>query len=520
MKLLKFFCLLMLLLISATSYSAEGVKQKIGIMEFDVRGKLDPSFGPILYDMLLQQMVVSGKYIVVDWEEIDRMLKYIANSQKNISSDEAKKQAVDQLGIQKMYVGSVSKMGSKYYISIKVLNLDLTVEKVVKKSTKSEDELESVIGTLASQLLNTAGKDVDKLSQTVDSSGKYHLTVEPTPEDARIRILNIVPKYRHGMELEAGSYHIEVSKQGFATVKKWVNLKGSDLNVAITLQKNGGKGSAARKLPYFLAPVTTAKYAPIQGLADGSRAARERQKKTVNSKGFPLEVKTRKTGIYFRLIPAGTYMMGSPSSESGRASDEGPLHQVTISKPFYISKYEITQAQWEAVMGSNPSRFTNSGKNAPVEQVSWHDCQEFILMLRQKEGSPARSFRLPTEAEWEYASRAGTISPYAGDIGFMGWYDGNSSGRTHEVGQKKPNAWGLFDMHGNVWEWCRDWYKDSYASGDTKDPTGPQSGSERVDRGGGWSSSASSCRSAFRNGRSPGYRGFYLGFRLVVPPGQ
>ncbi len=285
-------------------------------------------------------------------------------------------------------------------------------------------------------------------------------------------------------------------------------------------EKQKRNPAVSSKLPTYFDPVIDAQDAPLQGLADGSRDAQEKQRQTVHRTAYPLEVKTKKTGIHFRLLPAGTFMMGSPLSESGRDKDEGTLHKVTISTPIYVSKYEITQGQWEAVMGNNPSRFKGSGKDAPVETVSWSDCQEFCFMLSQKEEAPPHVFRLPTEAQWEYACRAGTISPYVGDIHFLGWYDENSGAKTHPVGLKSANAWGLFDMQGNVYEWCQDWYRDSYLLEDAKDPTGSQSGEYRVLRGGSWFNNASYFRSANRGRYSAGHRREIIGFRLVVFPGQ
>ncbi len=215
-------------------------------------------------------------------------------------------------------------------------------------------------------------------------------------------------------------------------------------------------------------------------------------------------------------VPGGEFLMGSPDNESGRDSDEGPQHRVKLS-PFSIGKYEVTQAQWKAVMGGdNPSRF--KGDDLPVESVSWNDIREFL----NKTGN---RFRLPTEAEWEYAARAGSTTSYsfgndAGQLGDFGWFYGNSGNQAHPVGQKKPNRFGLFDMHGNVWEWCSDWYaKDYYAEcqrqGVVTDPGGPSSGSSRVFRGGSWSLNAVYCRSADRDYGAPGNRGDHVGFRLV-----
>ncbi len=213
-------------------------------------------------------------------------------------------------------------------------------------------------------------------------------------------------------------------------------------------------------------------------------------------------------------VTGGSFLMGSPENEPDRSSDEGPQHRVTVQS-FYIGKYEVTQAQWRAVMGSNPSYL--KGDNLPVENVSWNDAKEFCRKLSQMTG---KEYRLPTEAEWEYACRAKTTGAYAGDLDAMAWYSKNSDPKTHPVGQRQPNAFGIYDMHGNVWEWCSDWYSSSYYAecerqGTVTDPQGPSTGSYRVSRGGGWYSYAVRCRSAIRNNGAPGYRIDSLGCRLV-----
>lgn len=215
-------------------------------------------------------------------------------------------------------------------------------------------------------------------------------------------------------------------------------------------------------------------------------------------------------GMEFVKIPAGSFQMGSPTSEPNRGEDEGPQRKVTISKDFYMGKTEVTQEQYEKVMGSNPSSFTGCPK-CPVEMVSWDDAQEFIKKLNAKNDGV---YRLPTEAEWEYAARAGTTGAYAGSLDAMAWYNSNSGDKTHEVATKQPNAWGLFDMHGNVEEWTSDWFGD-YASGTAIDPTGPTSGGYREFRGGSYWHQADSLRSADRNGVHAGIRYSSLGFRLV-----
>ena len=203
----------------------------------------------------------------------------------------------------------------------------------------------------------------------------------------------------------------------------------------------------------------------------------------------------------------GSFMMGSPEDEEGRYDDE-TQHKVTLTRGFWLGKYPVTQSQWKSVMGGNPSDF--KGDANPVDSVTWDDCKEFIKKINSRFNFTAR---FPTEAEWEYACRAGTEGAYSGtgDLDDMGWYDGNSDGRTHPVGEKEPNAWGFHDMHGNVYEWCGDWY-GSYPHGVVTDPEGPSSGGNRVLRGGCWIDFAGLCRSAFRVSRDPGDGSYDVGF--------
>ena len=251
---------------------------------------------------------------------------------------------------------------------------------------------------------------------------------------------------------------------------------------------------------------------------------------------------TNSLGMEFVHIAPDTFTMGSPEDEDGRNEDESQ-HEVTLTQGYYLQTTEVTQGQWLAVMDNNPSHFKNCGENCPVENVSWEDVQAFIQKLNQRESR--YQYRLPTEAEWEYAARSDNQSAFTNggisqlecghdpNLDAMGWYCGNSSvdytgcydasswgGPTcagpHPVAQKQPNDWGLYDMHGNVWEWCQDWYGD-YPKGSVTNPRGPSSGGPRVVRGGSWLSSARYCRSAYRGGNLPGDRINYCGFRLVAP---
>jgi len=249
--------------------------------------------------------------------------------------------------------------------------------------------------------------------------------------------------------------------------------------------------------------------------------ARRRQIEASERLGLPVE-KTVDLGdgvvLELVLIPAGSFKMGSPANEKERRRDE-ELHRVRITKPFYMGKYEVTQEVWQKVMGTNPSEF--KGAKNPVENVSWNDCQEFLKKLNAL-GKERGQFRLPTEAEWECACRAGTKTRFCsgdadGALADYAWFGANSGGTTHPVGTKKPNAWGLHDLHGNVWEWCRDWYGDDYYTRWPKDdPTGPAAGSIRVLRGGSWYDLPAGCRSAYRGGDNPVYHYENDGLRVLV----
>ena len=225
-------------------------------------------------------------------------------------------------------------------------------------------------------------------------------------------------------------------------------------------------------------------------------------------------------GINMKMIwvEGGEFMMGCTSEQSDCDSDENNVRRVTVDG-FYIGMLEVTQSQWEKVVGTNPSSWR--GADLPVENVSWNDAMEFCRLLSNKTG---RTYTLPTEAQWEYAARGGKKADgtkYAGSnmIDAVAWYDGNrGNSSTHPCGTKRANALGIYDMSGNVREWCKDWYSSSYTSYDTNNPTGPSSGSYRVNRGGSWSNYASYCRVAIRYSNSPGNRNYYLGFRVVLLP--
>ena len=347
------------------------------------------------------------------------------------------------------------------------------------------------------------------------------LYVNTTPSDARVRILNIGPKFYQGMELAPGDYHVEVSAGGYGKQTRWVNLfAGEDKRIDFRL---AGAETAVRPAP-VVAPLTTTT-----------------GKSRINNS----------IGMEFVYIKPGSFMMGSLTSESGRGSDERQ-HEVTLTQGYYLQTTEVTVGQWRkfvSVTGHKSEAETSGGvlvcngskcemkedaywdnpgylqdDRSPVTCVSWNDAQAFIKWLSREEG---QSYRLPTEAEWEYAARAGTQTPfyfgdclstdqanYNGNYPMPGCDKGQYRKKPVAVGSFPANAWGLHDMHGNVWEWCQDW-KGDYPTGSVTDPEGPSSGEFRVDRGGGWDYGAGNCRSADRFGDAPDSRDNVIGFRLA-----
>lgn len=225
-------------------------------------------------------------------------------------------------------------------------------------------------------------------------------------------------------------------------------------------------------------------------------------------------------GMEFTLIPAGEFIMGCSDGDNGCQVFEKPAHKVKITKAFYMGKYEVTQKQWKVVMGKNPSHFTSCGENCPVEKVSGKDVNEFLRVLNKKESREWESrFRLPTEAEWEYAARAGIkTKTYSNELNHIAWHIKNSDKKTHPVGQKEPNLFGLYDMLGNVWEWCEDSYGDNYYSAsDTNDPKGSSTGEYQIFRGSSWFSNINYFRVSYRGWVLPSRSSNDVGFRLVAP---
>jgi len=400
----------------------------------------------------------------------------------------------------------------------------LQKSKELERLKQMETEAMEVKKKEEAEILNRE-KEVAELDAKIIKMKKRLGTSAENADDSLDRMLSMV------RQKDAQKQHLEELKQKRQAeeekrLAEIEELKAKKrIKILATLENNIGKYNLIVSLPFGKSMKESAwksllaKYPSAGNLQVGDT---DGLKFKVAYEGIENSI-----GMKFVRIPPDTFMIGSPPNEPGHTFNE-KQHQVTLTKEFYMQTTEVTQGQWKKVMGNNPSRFNKCGDDCPVENVSWNDVQDFIHRLNQQEGSGI--YRLPTEAEWEYATRAGTKTPFAFGQCLstdQANYDGNyplpecSTGefrkKTVPVGSFSPNSRGLYDMHGNVWEWCQDWYK-SYPSDSVTNPTGPPKGSSRLHRGGSWFSGAGPCRSANRNFSTPKERKFDLGFRLVMNP--
>ena len=324
------------------------------------------------------------------------------------------------------------------------------------------------------------------------------LYVTPTPSAATVRIMNIPDKYHSGIELTPGRYQVEVSHPGHETHSRWIEITGTD---DIDLYVELSPESAQQRVEMGQSTHST-----VSTSASGSRRSGEKWKEPV-------------TGMEFVWVPKGCYQMGCGSWAGNCNGDEKPVHEVCLDG-FWMGKTEVTQGQWQRIMGSNPSNFKNVS-NDPVEMVSWNDTQTFIQKLSSRSG---KRFSLPTEAQWEYAARSGGKAElYSGDSNLdrVAWHSGNSGGKTHPVASKSANGLGIYDMTGNVWEWCQDVYdKNAYGKYARNNPVSTSGSTYRVLRGGSWINYPGGCRVANRSRIDPSGRLSNYGFRLVLLSGQ
>ena len=407
---------------------------------------------------------------------------YLANNGSVSMSGSRKQVSVTLQSTKASLTVKTTTSGSKIYIDEDYKGTDswqgeLTPGIYLVEARKDGYRSVSKTVTLAQQ--QTESITIPSLQQIYGS-----MMVDYEPVDANVYLDNTLLGKTPNVftSLAVGKHNIKISKAGYA-----------DYTGSVTIQENqqSNISGSLKRSNSLLSSVTNSS-------ASGSV--------------LPITV----NGVTFNMIKVegGTFTMGATDEKDNPYSGDKPTHQVMLST-YYIGETEVTQALWKAMMGSNLSYFY--GDNLPVENVSWNDCQDFLSKLNVKTG---RHFRLPTEAEWEFAARGGNKSNgtrYSGsnNIDEVAWYDGNSVSMTHPVKTKKANELGIYDMAGNVWEWCYDWY-DAYSSNAQTNPTGPISGENRVGRGGGWNGGARFCRSACRGYDLPVKSDGYLGFRLVL----
>ena len=345
---------------------------------------------------------------------------------------------------------------------------------------------------------------------------KQTLTIRYTPSSATVLVDNKMVRGSNGVAkttMPVGQHSYVVFCDGYESEEGTVKLKASapsDLQIRLSKEAVAAVSNANDVMQDNISTSSTS------SLQSATTSSGFSSTSSVLSGSNEISIPV-KNGITIDMVKveAGTFMMGATLEMENPFSWEKTVHQVTLTNDYYIGKYEVTQALWQAVTGKNPSHF--KGDNFPVEKVSWKDCQKFICKLNNMTG---RMFRLPTEAEWEYAARGGKKSrgyQYSGssNISDVAWYDGNSGNKTHSVGTKQANELGIYDMTGNVWEWCQDWH-GSYVSSSQTNPTGAVSGSSRVFRGGCLYDVARLCRSSCRNYLTPGVRNLNIGLRLVL----
>ena len=362
-----------------------------------------------------------------------------------------------------------------------------------------------------------------KPSGSSETQQMQTLTIKYSPITASVLVDNKFIKGSDGVantSLPIGQHSYIIACDGYESEEGTVKLKASaPSNLQITLSKEAASTNQISQTTHPQQSQTqrpVSQTQPVSSMASSSTTSTSSNIIDSSTSGSVITIHVKDSvNIEMVKVEAGSFDMGATPEMKKLDTDEKPVHRVTLTNDYYIGKYEVTQALWQAVMGSNQSYF--KGDDLPVEQVSWNDCQDFISKLNAMTG---KRFRLPSEAEWEYAARGGNKSrgyQYSGSntIGDVAWCDGNSSSMTHAVGTKQPNELGIYDMAGNVWEWCQDWF-DSYSSSPQTNPTGAVSGSYRVCRGGSWIFSARNCRSSSRSNGTPVFRNGDLGLRLVL----
>ena len=419
-----------------------------------------------------------------------------------------------------------------------ILHLSMNNAYRIQGSLEFDGTLYYVNGMISSEeLVGNHTAVVQEFSFLLREKGKdYQLMIKKAPEEdsESEKLVSASMKKQTVSELEKlyqelgeswlgkDDFYLTFTQRDNDKYAGVVNLEGNSMPFTGKLERSGLCGEMRthkRNIPFI---ITLGKNSPVF-LSEhfNTELIPTSEKKLAPSPGKDFMISLGdKVDLEMVGIKPGTFMMGSPVNEEGRFDGE-VLHKVTLTKGYWLGRYEVTQAQYKAVTGTNPSKFR--GDNNPVETVSWNDAMEFCKKLTEIEKAAGRlpegyEYTLPTEAQWEYACRAGTTGKYnieGAEMYDLAWYGDNGGRKTHPVGQKLPNAWGLYDIHGNVWEWCLDWGGD-YPTSAVTDPTGPIMGERRVIRGGSWDCYARFCRSANQGTYAPGNRISLVGFRVCL----
>ncbi len=452
-------------------------KERLAVLDLEAKHGVEKSLAEALSVIVRDKLHGFGEYEVMSKGDIQAVASREQLKQALGCDDDGSQCLVDfgrAIGTRFMVAGDISKLGATYTVSLRMLDTKgegASVKNRVSESCKcDEDALIVTVQDVAAKLLGKPTATAAKKAEEEAKKLAEEKSIAAAAEQKRLA------EERRKAEEEKQRLAAEIEK-----VKK---------------EKEQATAKVEQKRVVAESKPATA----ISTASSSTPMGKTHTDPTV--------------GMEFVLVPGDCFQMGHTFG-TGRP-DEKPVHEVCVDG-FYMGKYEVTQGQYRTITGNNPSRF-NKGDNYPVEKVSWNDAQGFIRSLNGKTGG---IYRLPTEAEWELAARSGGRSEkYAGgnDIDAVAWYESNSGGSTHPVGQKQPNSLGLYDMSGNIWEWCGDWYdKGYYGKSPRNNPEGPSSGSDRVIRGGSWNNDPGYVRAAYRYRDAPDYADIYLGFRLVLP---
>ncbi len=472
-------------------------KEKLAILDLEAKYGIAKEFAEGLSVIVRDEIHSFGDYEVMSREDLQAVASQEQLKQA-MGCDEGGQCLIDfgrAIGTRFMVVGSISKFGSTYTISLRMLDTQRESAGVVNRVSLNckcaEDDLIVTAQNVAAKLM---GKETPEMLAAKQAAEKERLAAE-----------KFEAKKAEKAEKEKQAALAEEKRKADEAERKKAEKAEKEKQVTIAEERRKADEVEKKKIA-----------AEQVRLVEEKKRKEEAEQKRLAALGPKSgDVFTDPiTGMELVYVPKGCFQMGDTFGNGD--NDEKPVHEVCVDG-FSIGRYEVTQGEYTKITNSNPAKF-KKGDRYPVEQVSWDDAQAFIRSLNSKSD---KSYRLPTEAEWEYAARSGgRKEKYAGvdSPDAVAWYSTNSGGSTHQVGTKSPNALGLYDMSGNVWEWCQDWFAFSYYNNSPRDnPQGSSSGVDRVLRGGSWRNVPRGVRAAYRDGHAPGYRNINLGFRLILP---